>query len=862
MGGRPTPISPPNSGPHGTGQNTPTTTTNTTTSSRDRANPGGQQPFSEVAQPLPPAAQPYPPAEAPDAADLGPAVPFVWQRGVEIGNGAFGTVYKGLVHATGQEIAVKQVSLPRDAANRGKASEHIRALESEVDVLRGLLHDNIVRYLGTERTTEHLNIFLEYVAGGSLNRKVAHWGPLHEDTIRVYTKQILRGLEYLHQQRIMHRDIKGANILVDVNGVVKLADFGASKKIEDLATVGGGSRSVRGTPNWMAPEVIKQSGHGRAADIWSLGCVIIEMATGRPPWSNFTDGYTVMYHIASTRDLPAMPDTLSPQAKDFLALCFNRVPRERPNATRLIGHPWLHGVVVPRPSGPPARLLPAPLPLPPMQQQHQQQRSQHPQHLPPTAPALPPLAPAPPPPLLQQPLPQPPGLRSPPSPIKEESDSRYGSPATATGGSSAPTPTTARSAMLNAAAAAAAAGVGAISSFPSVASPPPPARPMVPPLPLEAMKLGLLTGQQAGPNSGPLQNVAGVAQPSAAMAARPPLPPPQAPAPSRTSAPPAQQYDTIVDQEAVRLHLQRLQQQAAASAAAAAAAGIAASMVPSGGDGAPVAPAMGLGGGGMVGGGSMMGMGMSGMGVGMSLSGFNPVEEPSWMPQQNVAHQAFFQQLAAVAEHSAPASPDVSSGGVGPAAAAGGGPDASSTHHQYDTCKPPSARAGPVAGDLALTAAVAAAAGVSPRSGAGTQRGTARSRGVVVPQRPALTDIFAAANEDADTGAEPDQPSPASAAGSAAGPWSPGSTKLQQRVAPATAASRPRVSASRRALEEAGILGGTLDPALAKQWRDELVAELEAERLRAGGGGKQQRESVAVAAGGGGGTARPSVADL
>lgn len=127
---------------------------------------------------------------------------FAWQRGRQIGQGAFGTVYQGLVHATGQEIAVKQVQLPRDNANSGKVSEHIRSLESEVAVLRSLRHENIVRYLGTERTSEHLNIFLEYVAGGPISSKLAQFGPLREETVRVYTKQILRGLEYLHKQKV------------------------------------------------------------------------------------------------------------------------------------------------------------------------------------------------------------------------------------------------------------------------------------------------------------------------------------------------------------------------------------------------------------------------------------------------------------------------------------------------------------------------------------------------------------------------------------------------------------------------------------------------------------------------------------
>ena len=122
----------------------------------------------------------------------------------------------------------------------------------------------------------------------------------------------------------MHRDIKGANILVDKAGTVKLADFGASKKIEDLATVGSGSKSIRGTPYWMAPEVIKQTGHGRPADIWSLACTVIEMATGKPPWSTYTAPVAAMFQIASSKDPPPLPDHLSPEGKDFLLLCFNR----------------------------------------------------------------------------------------------------------------------------------------------------------------------------------------------------------------------------------------------------------------------------------------------------------------------------------------------------------------------------------------------------------------------------------------------------------------------------------------------------------------------------------------------------------
>ncbi|KAI8476309.1 MAG: kinase-like domain-containing protein [Monoraphidium minutum] len=270
-----------------------------------------------------------------------PLLPFSWTKGELIGIGAFGRVFTGLNNVTGEIIAVKQVSFARDEALQGRVSEHIRALEAEVEVLRGLKHENIVQYLGTERTSDSMYIFLEYVHGGSIASLLAKFGPFQEAVIRVYTRQILRGLEYLHARGIMHRDIKGANILVDKGSTVKLADFGASKKIENLATIGAGCNSIRGTPYWMAPEVIKQTGHGRPADIWSVGCTVIEMATGKPPWSNYAAPVAAMFQIASSKDPPPIPEHLSPQAKDFLLMCFNRIARDRASATRLLKHPFV-----------------------------------------------------------------------------------------------------------------------------------------------------------------------------------------------------------------------------------------------------------------------------------------------------------------------------------------------------------------------------------------------------------------------------------------------------------------------------------------------------------------------------------------
>ena len=160
----------------------------------------------------------------------------------------------------------------------------------------------------------------------------------------MYTRQILEGLAYLHRNQIMHRDIKGANILVDNTGVVKLADFGASRQLADLVTMESGFKSMKGTPYWMAPEVIKQTGHGRQADIWSVACTAVEMITAKPPWSEYATQVSALFHIASAKGPPPLPGGLSPEALDFLLLCFNRVPKDRPNATRLLQHPFVAAV--------------------------------------------------------------------------------------------------------------------------------------------------------------------------------------------------------------------------------------------------------------------------------------------------------------------------------------------------------------------------------------------------------------------------------------------------------------------------------------------------------------------------------------
>ncbi|KAM3707387.1 hypothetical protein ACB098_02G022900 [Castanea mollissima] len=194
------------------------------------------------------------------------APPIRWRRGELIGCGAFGRVYMGMNLDSGELLAVKQVSITMNSASKEKTQAHIRELEEEVKLLKNLSHPNIVRYLGTAREHDSLNILLEFVPGGSISSLLGKFGSFPESVIRMYTKQLLLGLEYLHKNGIMHRDIKGANILVDNKGCIKLADFGASKQVVELATING-AKSMKGTPYWMAPEVILQTGHSLEPDL-------------------------------------------------------------------------------------------------------------------------------------------------------------------------------------------------------------------------------------------------------------------------------------------------------------------------------------------------------------------------------------------------------------------------------------------------------------------------------------------------------------------------------------------------------------------------------------------------------------------
>eukprot|EP01029_Cantina_marsupialis_P022183 TRINITY_DN5403_c0_g1_i1.p1 TRINITY_DN5403_c0_g1~~TRINITY_DN5403_c0_g1_i1.p1 ORF type:complete len:964 (+),score=256.22 TRINITY_DN5403_c0_g1_i1:214-3105(+) len=266
-----------------------------------------------------------------------------WKRGRQIGVGSFGTVYLGLKVSTGAFFAIKEI--PIRLANKQEITE----LKSEIKVMSQLRHKHIVRYLGSEIVSnengEVLCIFSEWMARGSLVDIVEKFGRLHPNVVANYTYQILRGLKYLHKRGVIHRDIKGANMLVDEHGVVKLADFGAAKF---LGRINAMTESLKGTPYFMAPEVIKCQGYSISADIWSLGCTVLQLISGMPAWKamRFNNVSDLLNHIMTTDQSPPMPDDLPLDLASFLSRCFDRDPEKRSGCKQLLQHPFITGRVM------------------------------------------------------------------------------------------------------------------------------------------------------------------------------------------------------------------------------------------------------------------------------------------------------------------------------------------------------------------------------------------------------------------------------------------------------------------------------------------------------------------------------------
>ncbi|KAI8342992.1 kinase-like domain-containing protein, partial [Chlamydoabsidia padenii] len=247
-----------------------------------------------------------------------------------IGKGQFGIVYRALELGSGRMVAVKRIKL-----HSSKKRDMVDVMQ-EAQLLQRLGHPNIVKYEGFIQAEGHVNIILEYVENGSLLNTLKSFGSFPENLVAGYCTRILQGLEYLHDQNVVHCDLKAANLLTTKSGHVKLSDFGVSLNLGLKETEVG---NVAGTPNWMAPEVIELKGASTKSDIWSLGCTIIELCTGKPPYADLLP-MTALFRIVED-DYPPIPNGLSQDLCDFLQQCFAKNPNDRPTATDLLTHSWI-----------------------------------------------------------------------------------------------------------------------------------------------------------------------------------------------------------------------------------------------------------------------------------------------------------------------------------------------------------------------------------------------------------------------------------------------------------------------------------------------------------------------------------------
>lgn len=243
-----------------------------------------------------------------------------------LGQGAFGLVYSALDQETSKTVAIKCV----------KNKDSIDSFQAELELLKRLHHQAIVPYLDSFVDSKgSLQIVMEYAENGSLLDVIRKYGELNETVAAIYIAQVLRGLVYLHEQNVIHRDIKAANVLIQ-GGVAKLADFGLALDLNDY---GKTLRECAGSPYWMAPEVINGEPINNKSDIWSVGATTIELLKGHPPLFELAP-VPAMFQIGGKKPMP-IPRDISDACYDFLSKCFNKNPKLRPEAVDLLNHPWI-----------------------------------------------------------------------------------------------------------------------------------------------------------------------------------------------------------------------------------------------------------------------------------------------------------------------------------------------------------------------------------------------------------------------------------------------------------------------------------------------------------------------------------------
>ncbi|CAL1278873.1 unnamed protein product, partial [Larinioides sclopetarius] len=249
----------------------------------------------------------------------------------KLGEGSYGSVYKALHKESGQILAIKQVPVDTD----------LQEIINEISIMQQCDSPFVVKYYGSYFKGTDLWIVMEYCGGGSVSdimrlRKKT----LTEEEIATILNDVLKGLEYLHYRRKIHRDIKAGNILLNYEGHAKLADFGVAGQLTDSMAK---RNTVIGTPYWMAPEVIQEVGYDCVADIWSLGITALEIAEGKPPYADIHPMRAIF--MIPTKPPPSFRelDNWSPEFIDFVSRCLVKNPAERATATELLLHEFIKG---------------------------------------------------------------------------------------------------------------------------------------------------------------------------------------------------------------------------------------------------------------------------------------------------------------------------------------------------------------------------------------------------------------------------------------------------------------------------------------------------------------------------------------
>ncbi|MED6114777.1 hypothetical protein PIB30_083762 [Stylosanthes scabra] len=273
-----------------------------------------------------------------------------WIRGPILGSGSFATV--SLATPKNPSSSILPFHSPVAVKSCDAFTTFLLLNEEHILNRLGSSCPRIIRCFGHDSTVENgdslYNIFLEYASNGTLAdhmKRTTREKRFSENQVRTYTRSLIEGLKHIHDNGFVHCDIKLQNVLVFQDGEVKISDFGLAKEKGVTVQRGDNKWECRGTPLFMSPESVNDNQYESPADIWALGCAVVEMFTGKPAW-NVKSGanmWSLLIRIGVSEEIPIIPDDLSEQGKDFLRKCFVKDPRERWTAEMLLNHPFIAG---------------------------------------------------------------------------------------------------------------------------------------------------------------------------------------------------------------------------------------------------------------------------------------------------------------------------------------------------------------------------------------------------------------------------------------------------------------------------------------------------------------------------------------